>query len=138
VEADPETAATYRRLAQFLEDEERAGLPRAEVVDKLVKEVAFTHLNRLVAFKMMEARKLIRGTVDKGTESNGFKFYLADPAHADEYAQCQSGDADTAYRYFLLWQCAQIATEVRVLFDPETLASRLFPRPRHSTRSWAS
>lgn len=129
VQADPETAETYRRLGQFLGDEERAGLPRAEAVDKLIKEVAFTHLNRLVAFKMMEARKLIRGTVDKGTESNGFKFYLADPEHADGYALYQAGQVETAYRHFLLWQSAQVAAEVRVLFHPETLPSCLFPRP---------
>jgi hypothetical protein len=130
VQADPETGETYRRLAQFLEDEARAGLPRDEAVDKLVKEVAFTHLNRLVAFKMLEARKLIRGTLDKGTDSNAFKFYLADPAHAADLARYQRGDADTAYRHFLLWQCGQIAQEVKVLFDPDTLPSRLFPRPR--------
>lgn len=52
VQADPETGETYCRLAQFLEDEERAGLPRPEAVEKLVKEVAFTHLNRLVAFSL--------------------------------------------------------------------------------------
>jgi hypothetical protein len=130
VQADPETGETYRRLAQFLEDEEAAGLARPEAVDKLVREVAFTHLNRLVAFKMMEARGLIRGTVDKGPDSNGFKFYLADPEHADDLARYERGDAGTAYRHFLLWQCAQVAQEVRVLFDPDTLPSRLFPRPR--------
>lgn len=130
VGTDPETTETYRRLGQFLEDEQRAGLSRAEAVDTLVKEVAFTHLNRLVAFKMMEARTLIRGTVDKGSESNAFKFYLADAEHADDYALFQSGDVEAAYRHFLLWQSAQIAAEVRVLFDPETLPSRLFPRPR--------
>jgi len=130
VGGDPEAAETYRRLAQFLTDEERAGLPRAEAVDKLVKEVAFTHLNRLVAFKMMEARKLIRGTLDRGTDSNAFKFYLADPAHAGDYARYQAGDVETAYRHFLLWQSAQVAAELRVLFEPDTLPSRLFPRPR--------
>jgi hypothetical protein len=130
VQSDPEAGETYRRLAQFLDDEVRAGLPLAEAVDKLVKEVAFTHLNRLVAFKMMEARKLIRGTLDKGTESNAFKYYLADPEHAADYSLYQAGDVDTAYRRFLLWQTAQVGTEVRVLFDPANLPSRLFPRPR--------
>ncbi|MFZ5915468.1 MAG: Eco57I restriction-modification methylase domain-containing protein [Chloroflexota bacterium] len=129
VQADPEAAETYRRLAQFLADEERAGLPHTEAVDKLVKETAFTHLNRLVAFKMMEARRLIRGTLDRGAESNAFKFYLADPAHAADLACHQAGDADTAYRHFLLWQSGRIAQEIRVLFDPDTLPSRLFPRP---------
>ncbi len=130
VRDDPETAETYRRLGQFLHDEARAGIPRAEAVEKLVKEVAFTHLNRMVAFKMMEARKLIRGTVDKGPDSNAFKFYLADPAHAEDLKLHREGDTDTAYRHFLLWQAAQVAQELKVLFDPDTLASRLFPRPR--------
>jgi hypothetical protein len=92
VQADAETAATYRRLAQFLTDETQAGLSRAEAVEKLVKESAFTHLNRLVAFRMMEARKLLRSAVNKGLESNGFKFYLADAAHAVDLARYQQGD----------------------------------------------
>ncbi len=128
--ADPEAAATYRRLARFLDDEVRAGMPRPEAVEKLAREVAFTHLNRLVAFKMMEARRLIRGTVDKGTDSNGFKFYLADPEHAAALSRYEQGEVDEAYRHFLLWQAGQVARELRVLFDPDSLPSRLFPRPR--------
>lgn len=129
VRADPETAETYRRLKQFLADEVRAGLAREEAVEKLVKEVAYTHLNRLVAFKMMEARKLIRGTLDRGTESNAFKFYLADAAHAADLALYEGGERDAAYRRFLLWQAGRVAREIRVLFDPDNLPSRLFPRP---------
>lgn len=127
---DPETRSLHDRLARFLEDEVRAGLPRAEAVEKLIKEIAFTHLNRLVAFKMMEARKLIRGTLDKYTESNAFKFYLAAPEHAGDYARYQDGDVDTVYRHFLLWQCGQVAQEIKVLFDPGALPGRIFPRPR--------
>lgn len=130
VVADPETAETYRRLARFVDDEARAGMARPEAVEKLAKEIAFTHLNRLAAFKMMEARKLIRGTLDKGTASNGFKFYLADPEHAADLARYEAGEADGAYRHFLLWQAGQVAKELRVLFDPDSLPSRLFPRPR--------
>lgn len=128
VQHDPETEGLYYRLKRFLADEVQAGLPPDEAVAKLVKEIAFTHLNRLVAFKMMEARKLIRGTVDKGVESNGFKFYLAD--HADDYALFQQGQIETAYRHFLLWQCDQVAQEIKVLFDPHALPGRIFPRSR--------
>lgn len=130
VAADPEAAETYHRLARFVDDEARAGMPRPEAVEKLAKEVAFTHLNRLVAFKVMEARRLIRGTLDKGTASNGFKFYLADPEHVADLARYERGEADDAYRHFLLWQAGQVARELRVLFDPDSLPSRLFPRPR--------
>jgi hypothetical protein len=133
----PAVRATRTRLEKFLNDEEQAGLPRPEAVDKLVKEVAFTHLNRLVAFKMMEARKLIRGTLDRYQESNAFKFYLAE--HEDDLRLYEQGSLpqnevgegprDQAYRHFLLWQCAQLSKEIRVLFDPENLVSQLFPRP---------
>jgi len=65
-------------------------------------------------------------------------MYLAD--HEEEYKLYQQGAApldelgesprDRAYRHFLLWQYGALAREVRVLFDPDNLASRLFPRPR--------
>lgn len=131
---------TRRRMERYLADEHQAGLPMPEAVAKLIKEVAFTHLNRLVAFKMLEARRLIRGTIDRYHDSNAFKFYLADPARADDLARYEAGDLpqdalgegprEAAYRHFLLWQSGQIASEVKVLFDPENLASQLFPRPR--------
>jgi len=130
VQANVETAAIYALLARYLADERRAGLTGAEAVEKLVKETAFTHLNRCVAFKMLEARKLIRGTLDKGTASNAFKLYLAQPEHTADLNLYERGSVDTAYRHFLLWQAGQIAREVKVLFDPNTLPSRLFPRPR--------
>ncbi|MBA2712806.1 MAG: BREX-1 system adenine-specific DNA-methyltransferase PglX, partial [Rubrobacteraceae bacterium] len=130
--------ATRERLESFLADEAEAGLRGREAVDRLVGEVAFTYLNRLVAFKMLESRGLIRGTLDKHHASNAFLFYLND--HPEDYALYQAGDfpkdrlgegpRDVAYRRFLLDQCSQMAGEVRVLFDPENLPSRLFPRPR--------
>jgi len=135
-----EVRQTREALEKFLADEVNVGLKRPEAVEKLVKEVSFTHLNRLVAFKMMEARKLIRGTIDRYHDSNAFKFYLADEERAEDLAKYEAGTLpqnalgegprDTAYRHFLLWQCGQIAAEIKVLFDPDNLASRLFPRPR--------
>jgi N-6 DNA Methylase len=133
----PEVEETRDRLQRYLEDEVRAGLRIQEAVEKLVKEVAFTHLNRLVAFKMLEARKLIRGTVDKYHDSNAFKFYLVDhPDDMDRYEagsmpqdSVGEGPRDVAYRHFLLWQCNQLAREINLLFDPTNLPSRLFPRP---------
>jgi hypothetical protein len=127
VQQDPEVKETYERVAGQLADERAAGLAAVDAAEKLVREVAFTHLNRFVAFKMLEVRGLIRETMRRGPDSNGFKFYLAD--HPEDEARWRGGDIDTAYRRFLLWQSGQIAREVRVLFDPDNLASRLFPRP---------
>lgn len=124
--SDPEAEETYRQLKETLADEVQAGLRPEEAVSKLVNEIAFTHLNRLAAFKMFETSKLIREAVGRGPDSNGFKFYLAD--HPEEEALWKAGQVETAYRWYLLWQSGEIAREIPVLFDPENLASRLFPR----------
>ena len=131
---------TRERLEKFFSDEAAAGLKGAEAMAKLTKEVAFTHLNRLVAFKMLEARKLLRGTIDRYHDSGAFKFYLVEEAHAADLALYEAGDMpqdafgegprDRAYRHFLLWQTGQLAKELKVLFDPDNLASHLFLRPR--------
>jgi len=132
-----EAGITRVRLETFIADEVAAGLTPGGAVEKLVKEVAFTHLNRLVALKMLESRKLVKGTLDRYHNANAFAFYRA--AHPDEEARYQAGTMpqnglgegprDIAYRHFLLAQYAEMATQVRVLFDPDNLPSRLFPRP---------
>jgi hypothetical protein len=136
----PEAAETRRRLETHLADEQQAGLSAQHAREKLVKEAAFTWLNRLVAFKMMEARRLLRQTVTRSQESNGFKMWLTEPGNEAHYRDYEAGDLPQdglgegprrrAYRRFLLAQCARLAQEVRVLFDPDNLASRLCPRPQ--------
>ena len=54
-----------RRIEQLLDDEVEAGLSRSEAVLKLIRETAFTHLNRFVAFQLMEARGLVRSPLAK-------------------------------------------------------------------------
>ncbi|WIG59043.1 MAG: hypothetical protein OJF49_001790 [Ktedonobacterales bacterium] len=131
---------TRARLERLLADEKTAGLTPREAVAKLTKEVAYTWLNRVSAFKMLEARKLIKASVGKGQQSGGFMLWLTEPGHEDDYARYESGslplDAlgegprDTAYRHYLLHLCAAMASQIRALFDPTDLPSRLCPRPR--------
>jgi type I restriction-modification system DNA methylase subunit len=139
LESSPEAQTIRKRIEKLLEDEVDAGLKREEAVAKLIKETAFTHLNRLVAFKLMEARGLIRSPLSRRHEANGFKMWLAArPAEEALYNQGDSpndrdgfGEAprDRAYRHFLLWQCGELAREIQVLFDPDNMPSLLFPRP---------
>lgn len=134
----PEARETRARLEQYLADQAEAGIKGPDAVSRLVKETAYTHLNRLVAFKMLEARGLVRGTIDRHHDSNGFMFYLAQNDEEQRlYAQGDlpkdalgEGPRDAAYRRFLLYRCGELAEEVRALFDPDDLASRLFLRPR--------
>src|SRR5450759_674531 len=133
-----EARETRTRLEHHVRDEVAARRSGEEAVAHLAREVAFTHLNRLVAFKLLEARKLLPGTIDRHHDSKGFLFFVNDIS--SEYALYNAGtlpqDAlgegprDKAYRHFLLWRCAELAKEIRVLFDADNLPSRLFPRPR--------
>jgi hypothetical protein len=99
-----------------------------DALAQLVREIAFTHLNRLCAYKMMESRGLIREAVSRGVNSNGFKFYLAD--HPEDERRHNAGQQDVAYRHFLRWQGEQLSDEIGVLFSPHDSASRLFPPQR--------
>jgi hypothetical protein len=139
IQSLPEAAETRRRLEQFAADEDAAGLTASEARKKLLRETAFTWLNRLVGFRLLEDRKLIKQTTSKLGDSNAFKFWLVEDANAAAYAEYQKGDmpknamdegpSQTAYRQFLLAQCASLAGEVSILFDPTSLPSRLCPRP---------
>src|ERR1017187_4966845 len=139
LESSAESQTIRERIEKLLEDEVDAGLKREEAVAKLVKETAFTHLNRLVAFKLMEGGGLIRSPLARRHEANGFKMWLA--ARPNEEALYNQGDSpndrdgfgeaprDRAYRHFLLWQCGELSREIQVLFDPDNMPSLLFPRP---------
>lgn len=133
LQSDPRARETRELLERILptppstrHDRERF----ASAFDAVLRSLAFTHLNRLVAFKLMEhpSRKIVRETVGRGIESRGFKFYLAD--HPDDEALWRSGQQDAAYRSFLLAQCRALNEEIGVLFDPDDLASRIFPGPK--------
>lgn len=102
-----------------------AGFTPADAVGQLVREVAFTHLNRLCAYKLMETRKLIREAVSRGIKSKGFLFYLAD--HDEDERRYAGGQQDIAYRNFLLWLGSEHADEIGALFSPHDPANRLFP-----------
>lgn len=139
LECNPQAKANRKRIDHLLDDEVDAGLTREQAVAKLIRETAFTHLNRFVAFKLMEARGLIRSPLARRHSANGFIMWLG--TRPDDEALYNQGDSpnerdgfgeaprDRAYRHFLLWQCGELAREIKVLFDPDNVPGLLFPRP---------
>ncbi len=86
----------YRQdLIDHFEHIKAFGTRPKDALAQLVREVAFTHLNRLCAYKMMEARDVyvggqkFREAVSRGINSNGFLFYLAE--HPERRAALQYG-----------------------------------------------
>lgn len=135
----PEAAQTRKELESYIAESREAGIHSAEARRKLLRETAFTWLNRLVALHMLEERRLIRVSVSRLTESNAYLYWLADEIDPEARQLHDLGEMPVnlmgegprhvAYRRFLLWQCGQLAKDVSVLFAPDTLSSRLFPRP---------
>jgi len=117
-----------QEVVSHLRHIEAGGFGAADAVAQLVREVSYTHLNRLCAYKMLERRRLIREAVGRGLDSNGFKFYLAD--HPEDEKLWTSGRQDVAYRNFLGWLGGTLSGEVGVLFSPTDPANRLFPPQR--------
>src|SRR3984957_5265477 len=130
---DEEQAARSDILDHFGHINARGFKPK-EALDQLVREIAFTHLNRLCAYKMMEAREVyvggqkFREAVSRGVNSNGVKFYLAD--HPEDERLFNTGHQDIAYRHFLDWLGGLLSEEIGVLFNPNDPANRLYPRQK--------
>ena len=119
----------YReQLLIHLQHIQAAGFKTKDAIEQLVREVAFTHLNRFCAYKMMETRGLIRKAVSDGLKSQGFLFYLAD--NSAEERLYTEGKQDVAYRHFLEWLGSTLSEEIGVLFSPHDPANRLLPPQR--------
>jgi hypothetical protein len=119
----------YRQdLLDHFEHIKALGYKAKDALAQLIREVAFTHLNRFCAYRMMESRGLIRESVSKGLKSQGFLFYLAD--HEEDERRFNTGQQDVAYRHFLNWLGGTLSEEIGVLFAPTDPANRLYPPQR--------
>src|SRR5437879_4126837 len=132
---DEERAARKDILDHFEHIKARGFKPK-EALDQLEREIAFTHLNRLCAYKMMEAREVyvggqkFREAVSRGIKSNGFLHYLGMDGHEADERLYSTGHQDVAYRHFLDWLGALLSDEIGVLFSPNDPANRLYPRQK--------
>ena len=133
LEDDREREARTELLDHLSHIKARGFKPK-EALDQLVREIAFTHLNRFCAFKMMRARDVyidgekFRDAVNSGVNSNAVMFYLAD--HPDDERLFKTGKQDVAYRHFLDWLGGFLSDEIGVLFNPNDPANRLYPRQK--------
>ena len=120
----------YRKdIFNHFEHIKALGYKPKDALEQLIREIAFTHLNRLCAYKLMEARQVwvggqrFREAVSRGQKSRGFMFYLAD--HPEDEQRFRTGQQDVAYRHFLDWLGATLSEEIGVLFNPNDPANRL-------------
>jgi hypothetical protein len=91
------------------------------LLDRIVREHAFTVLNRLAALRMAEARGLLIESLTQGYNSKGFQLYA-------RLAGTGMGERGDAYRTYLFSLFDEFALDLRVLFDRFAPTGRLFPR----------
>jgi len=92
-----------------------------QALDRIVREQAFTVLNRLGALRMAEARGFLLESIGKAHSSKGFQLYR-------QLAGASHGETGDAYRNYLFSLFDEFSLDLAVLFDRHSAQGRLFPR----------
>jgi len=92
-----------------------------QALNRIVREQAFTVLNRLAALRMAEARGFLLETIAKGHNAKGFQLYK-------QLAGSSLGETGDAYRHYLFSVFDEFSLDLAVLFDRHSAQGRLFPR----------
>jgi hypothetical protein len=111
----------WDKLVAAVAHKRSQGITSAAAVAAYLREAAFHTLNRFVALKMLEARKLVQECISRGEDSAGFKEFNA-------LAPGLVALPDKGYRLYIETIFDEIAQEVRALFDRRDAATLLWPR----------
>ncbi|WP_350644641.1 BREX-1 system adenine-specific DNA-methyltransferase PglX [Pseudoalteromonas sp. G24-MNA-CIBAN-0072] len=93
---------------------------RLAALDRIVREQAFTVLNRLAALRMSEARGFLTESLANGYESKGFQLF-------HRIAGTSLGETGEAYTHYLFSIFDEFTLDLSVLFDRFAAQGRLFP-----------
>ncbi len=118
---DGEALRVRVKLVAAFQHHREQGRRPADAVAAVLRECAFTTLNRFVALKMLEAREIVKPCVSQGPLSGGFKEFIG-------LAPSLATLPDQGYRLYLDSLFDEIGREVKVLFDRRDPASLLWPR----------
>ncbi len=111
-----------REVVEIVAHLRREGETAEGAVRRLVREAAFTHLNRLVAIRVAEAIGLLPPSLAGGRASRGFRDVL-------EVAPSLAADATGGYWTYLRLCGDELAADDPVLFDPRNPLLALVPSP---------
>lgn len=90
-------------------------------LDRIVREQAFTVLNRLAALRMAESRNFVMESISQGYQSKGFQLY-------QRIAGSSLGETGQAYQVYLFSIFDELSLDLAVLFDRYSSQGRLFPK----------
>ena len=119
-DAELQTAKLLRETVGHYQTSSR-GSDEKEILSRIVREQAFTVLNRLCALRMAEARGILIESISKGYNSKGFQLYA-------RVANTSLGESGDTYRNYLFSVFDEFAMDLAVLFDRYSPMGRLFPK----------
>lgn len=115
-----QTARLLRETLDHYQASSPSGGPK-EALGRILREQAFTVLNRLCALRMAEARGILIESIGNGYNSKGFQLYA-------RVAGTALGETGDTYRCYLFSLFDELAIDLVFLFDRYSLMGRLFPR----------
>ncbi|HVL63598.1 MAG TPA: BREX-1 system adenine-specific DNA-methyltransferase PglX, partial [Actinomycetota bacterium] len=118
----PAELAARRELVEVIEHLRPQTAGAKQAVERLIREAAFTHLNRLLAIRVAEAIGLLPETLARGRQSEGFRLIL-------EVAPLLGDDDTGGYSTFLRLCADELAPDAPALFDPRNPLLALEPSP---------
>jgi hypothetical protein len=116
-----ETARLLRQRLHYLEEGIAGNDKAPEAVRQLVREQAFTILNRFAAVRMSEERNIIRESIRKGYNSEGFLVYDQLTGGA------KTAEQFTRYNWYIGHVFDELAIDLPAVFDRFSPYALLFP-----------
>lgn len=114
------TARDFRELLNYYEAKESGDDKRSSAYNRIILETSFTILNRLVALRMSEERKLIIESIAKGFASDGFRLF-------EQLSGGALGSVFETYCIYLECLFDEVALDLGILFDRSSPQSKIFP-----------
>jgi predicted RNA methylase len=118
----PDDLAARRDIVDVLHFIRREEPDHPAAVSRLIREAAFTHLNRLVAIRIAETIGLLPESIAQGPASAGYRELL-------EVAPLLAHDASGGYWRYLQLCGDELAADLPQLFDPRNPLLELSPSP---------
>lgn len=116
-----ETARLLRQRLHYLEEGIAGSNKAPEAVRQLIREQAFTILNRFAAVRMSEERNIIRESIRKGYNSEGFLVYDQLTGGA------RTAEQFTRYNWYIGHVFDELAIDLPAVFDRFSPYALLFP-----------
>ncbi len=119
-----QTARLLRERLNYLEETIAGTNKKQEAVQQLVREQAFTILNRFVAIRMAEDRNIIQESIRKSYNSEGFQVFDQLTGGA------KTADQFTRYTWYIKAVFDELAIDLPAVFDRFSPYALLFPSER--------